>query len=249
MSIDDGCVRCGSGRAWILSPVRERGGIMAVEANGAGANFYRSGSYDARVCADCGHTRFWARDYEPRRASPTFSGCLECGGRNGWRITEPPDLIHETYAEPLKLHIVKKRLWHLSISDRTGTLEVEICTDCGASAWHLHHDTKHFALDYPIDLARAARPANACWRCHAPESRALVQDQHLGRSTPSPSLRALIDTDELFGTRSGRFELDVCLGCQRVDWYGVRLDQLREDPELGVRFVDGTLAPDGGPYR
>jgi hypothetical protein len=46
----------------------------------------------------------------------------------------------------------------------------------------------------------------------------------------------------------GHFELFVCKGCGLSRWYALGLEELKENPTLGVHSVDFSL-PQEGPYR
>jgi hypothetical protein len=251
MSIHDVCRRCGHAVAWIVRPVRELNDrLMIVEwINGDDGESHR-GWYEAAVCAGCGLTQFFARDYDAGRAAQPIDPCLECGGTNGWTVAEAPDVVSSYQANPVHLQLapVKRKLSLIFGGDGwRGTLAVRICAACGAAAWFCRPE------DYPAeDKGKRPPSERACLRCQGVCTTTRLNDQedaeeHVHRRA------VFLSKPNFFGMyrRGGHFEVDVCLSCFAADWYGTDLHQLVERQEDGIyRVTRGGDTPDGGgPYR
>jgi hypothetical protein len=254
MSLTDPCRRCGQKSAWLLRPVREMDGIVPVETHGRDKAFTRLGWYEAVVCAGCGNAQFWARDYQPERAPQAMDGCLDCGGTSGWRVDEAPDLQTETSARriPLKLAPLRFKLSLLfGGSGWQGTLAVNVCARCSAAAWFCRPE----AVVDPDDLGEKPLSPRACSRCQGAQTLVPLRDDSPHGEDATYERAVVADRREgFFGyalKRFGRFEVDVCRQCFAVDWHATNLDELREDPHLGVSKIERGPFDDGGrgPYR
>src|SRR3954466_11971951 len=93
------CPRWGHGRMWNVRTMRERGANnlpqeMAVAFGREGTAY---GKYETLVCADCGHTEWYAREFEPEAAVPAVEGvhgprvCGECEGKRFFYIAQTPE--------------------------------------------------------------------------------------------------------------------------------------------------------------
>jgi len=251
MSIHDVCRGCGHAVAWIVRPVRERNDrLMIVESTpGADGEAHR-GWYEAAVCAGCGLTQFFARDYDAGRAAQPIDPCRECSGMTGWTIAEAPDNVDTDRVAPMHLRLAPVKFKFSLMLGGTGwrgTLAARICASCGAASWFCRPE------DYPAeDKGASPRSKRVCLRCQGACTTTRLED-HDAEQKNALSRAIFVGKPNFFGFygEGGAFEVDVCLSCFAADWYGTKLNELRERPDDGVyRITRGGDTPDGGgPYR
>jgi hypothetical protein len=246
------CRRCGHDRAWLLRPVREtHGHVMVVEIvpvpSDAKVAEYALGTYEALVCAQCGHTILWARDYRPERAAaPTDDACPDCGDALGWTIAEAPD-ADEFRAARMRVKLAPNRLKPSLLLSRGGwnaSLSVRICRSCARSRWKCRPDPAS-----PDDVADGVTSARPCGDCGSDQWRVELHDQQF-----QATFNRAIALDRVFGFERarGRFVADICRRCLSVDWFGESLAELKPSPASGVTLIaraDRAPGKQHGPYR
>ena len=247
--LEEPCRRCEASEAWLLRPVQELGGTMRVEAREIHRTFHSTfemlGWYEATVCCGCGHTLFFAREYQPERATIECEPCSSCEATAAWIVAPAPDLsVHSQRASPMHVRLGWKQRKLSTLYRRVAwkaTLSVRVCRGCGLGSWTYS--------PYPLygDEAVCEASPRACRRCGGPQRLAMVMDD-LGEG------RDVAERGVVPGAiRSrGRFVVDTCEPCGTVDWYGSRLDDLEPDEKRGVfRLLRPAAATNdrGGPYR
>jgi hypothetical protein len=246
---EEPCSRCEASEAWLLRPVQELGGTMRVEAHENhhrfDSTFEMLGWYEATVCCGCGHTLFFAREYQPERATVECEPCSSCEATAAWIVAPAPDLsVHSQRASPMHVRLGWKQRKLSTLYRRVAwkaTLSVRVCRGCGLGSWTYSPDPL-----YGDEAVCEASP-RACRRCGGAQRLATVMDD-LGEG------RDVAERGVVPGAiRSrGRFVADTCEPCGTVDWYGTRLDELEPDEKRGVfRLLRPAAATNdrGGPYR
>jgi hypothetical protein len=248
---DEPCRRCRHGRAWLLRPVRERGGgpslpVEVTRAVAADAYDYH-GWYEAIVCAGCGHTSWWARDFHPERAPAVGEPCPDCAATSAWNVDEAME-IFDSDPMVMKVRLARTR-WKLSLmlggSGWNATLAARVCSRCGATAWSCRPEPV-----YREDIDDGVASPRRCVRCQGPQWHVELSD-HFVDQREEPRAVAVAQVAWFFEEVRGRFVGDVCQSCFSLDWYAIHLEQLYEDQKAGVFLIDRAPRDDGagGPYR
>jgi hypothetical protein len=246
--LEEPCNRCEASEAWLLRPVQKLRGTLRIEAREIPNPFYSTfemlGWYEAAVCCGCGHTLFFAREYQPERATVDGAPCSACEATAAWIVDPVPDvLVDSRRASPMHLRLGSKVRKLSTLFQRTAwkaTLGVRICRSCSLASWTYRPDPLYG------EAATCEPSPRACRRCGGAQRLARVLDD-LGEGRDVTERRMVPGS---FRSR-GRFVVDACEPCATVDWYGEGLDELEVDEKRGVFRVARTAETngDGGPYR
>ena len=246
--MEEPCHRCDASESWLLRPVQKLRGRMCIEAHVIHHRFNATvktlGWYEAAVCCGCGHTLFFAREYQPERATVDSEPCSACETTAAWVVDPAPDvLVDSRRAAPMHLRLGSKERKLSTLFRRIdwkATLGVRICRSCGLASWTYRPDPLYG------DAATCAASPRACRRCSGAQRLATVLDD-LGESRDVIERRM---APGWFRSR-GRFVVDACEPCASVEWYGEGLDALKVDEKRGVFRVARRAQTngDGSPYR
>ena len=231
-----------------MRPVQKLRGTLRIEAREIhhqfDSTFEMLGWYEATVCCGCGHTRFFAREYQPQRATVDGAACAACETTAAWIVDPVPDVwVDSRRASPMRLRLgwkVRKLSTLFRRIAWTATLGVRICRSCGLASWTYRPEPLYG------DATTCDASSRACRRCSGAQRLATVLDD-LGAGRDVVERRMV---PSQFRSR-GRFVVDACEQCATVDWYGAGLDELEVDEKRGVFRVarKASANGDGGPYR
>ena len=243
------CPDCGHGRMWNVRTMRERGANnlpqdMAVAFSRGGEAY---GKYETLMCERCGHTEWYARDFQPEWPLSTVEGehgpraCVECEGKRFWYLPT----MHERDANgaPTPLRVVRKafpKLWW------EGHFSTYVCKGCGWTAWYAHQ-----LGQLEVDLTSGVRVidhAQPCRDCGA-HRRWHVDTMHETGDAYVTAMHAMMRMTFWYARCVGRFATDICRRCGLTAWRARELEELRHEPRFGVALLERARVASGGPYR
>jgi hypothetical protein len=199
------------------------------------------GKLETLLCAACGYTLWYARDFEPgdkaNVAGPSAGDpCTDCGGDQHWFVVRMEE--RDSHGEPVNLRIVRTGEFA-----GPGRLSAHVCQQCGLLDWRAAD------LKGVEDSSRAIhhRVSQACV-CGSHARDRIETFRETGDLTVTP-LHVELRRGWLYTKAIGSFALEICSGCSRMDWFASGLESLRHDPQHGVALLERPAPPEGSPYR
>lgn len=256
------CPGCGSGRMWNVRTMRERGdnnlpqdmavafSATPVPVTDARAPMFRSyGKFEILVCADCGHTEWYARDFTPdghadvrtlgREDGPR--ACPECEQGQFCYVDHARE--RDAHGEPADLRVVRRSFPKL---DWRGRFSTYVCRACGWTAWYARE-----LAGTRADAAAGVRledDAAPCRDCKS-ERRWHIETMHETGDAYVTALHVLMRMTFWYARTVGKFSTEICCRCGRAEWRARDYAQLAHDPKRGVALLERAQQQSGGPYR
>jgi predicted nucleic-acid-binding Zn-ribbon protein len=253
------CRKCGGGKLWNVRSVKESGeelGVTLRKVDGGAKEVPKkffgvqvmatewtmgfvvgNGRFELLVCAACGYTEWFARDFSPD--APGISpgraprACPECSQSACYDVAEAMERDGLTVD---RLRVLRKgfpKFWS------EGSFSLRICQGCGRTDW-IVREMAHVEPSPNHGLMRLHQP---CGGCNAPT---IMRVQRVKESAGELHLE---HRESLFHRRRGGLALELCAACGDTTWLGLDLDELVEDPKAGVSLLERPPVPQGGPYR
>lgn len=259
------CPACGHDRLWNVRTMRERGAhnlpqemavAFAVDARPADWHIRRPsfdayGRFETLLCERCGHTEWYARDFQPdpRAAGREVDGgkngprvCVECEQQRFWFI--PRMAERDENGDPVDLRVVRKGFpkpwWE-------GSFSTFVCRSCGWTAWYAQElSALEVDLSSGVGLLDRKAPCRDC----GGTSRWHVDTMHETGDAYVTALHVVMRMTFWYARTVGKFATEICRGCGLTHWRAREYETLRHDPRHGVALLERTqLASAGGPYR
>jgi predicted nucleic-acid-binding Zn-ribbon protein len=207
------------------------------------------GKFETLLCVRCGHTEWFARDFEPEPQATVIAlegghgprACSECEQRGFWYIARAPE--RDSRGEPTDLRVVRKAFPMLWWEGRFSTY---VCRSCGWTAWYAH---ELGALD--VDLTSGVRlrdQSPPCRDCGA-HRRWQVDTMHETGDAFVTAMHVMMRMTFFYARTIGRFATDICRRCGLTEWRARDYDELEHDPPHGVALLERQAVASGGPYR
>jgi predicted nucleic-acid-binding Zn-ribbon protein len=257
------CPDCGHDRIWNVRTMRERGEKnlpqdMAVAFSITPAlapvlirPLFRSyGKFEILVCAQCGHTEWYARDFTPdgdANVTPIEAqqhgprNCRECEQRRFWYIARTSE--RDANGDPTDLRVVRKgfpKLWW------EGRFSTYVCRGCGWTAWYAH---ELGALDVDLTAGVGVNDDGTPCRDCAGHRHWHVETMHETGDAYVTALHVMMRMTFWYARTVGKFSTDICRRCGLTEWRARELQELEHDPKRGVALLERARSVSGGPYR